>query len=81
MFSKIIRKNTSILICNLIATLITLLEITCNFYVSSCLSSGSSMQTIYIIIYALVFINLSYISYKTNNAFKEFIFTLKNKFK
>ena len=88
MFSKIIRKNISILICNLTVTLITLLEIACNFHGSyacnfhgSYLSSDSLIQIIYIIIYVLIFINLSYISYKTNNAFKEFILTLQNKFK
>ena len=80
MFSKIMRKNISILICNLIATLITLLEIACNFH-GSYLSSDSLIQIMYIIIYVLIFINLSYISYKTNNAFEEFILTLQNKFK
>ncbi len=74
------RKNISILICNLIATLITLSEIACNFH-GSYLSSDSLIQIMYIIIYVLIFINLSYISYKTNNAFKEFILTLQNKFK
>ena len=79
-FSKIMRKNISIVICNLIATLITLSEIACNFH-GSYLSSDSLIQIMYIIIYVLIFINLSYISYKTNNAFKEFILTLQNKFK
>ena len=80
MFSKIIRKNISILICNLIVTLITLLEIACNFH-GSYLSPDSLIQIIYIIIYVLIFINLSYISYKTNNEFKVFILKIKNKFK
>lgn len=80
MFSKIMRKNISILICNLIATLITLLEIACNFH-GSYLSSDSLIQIMYIIIYVLIFINLSYISYKTNNEFKVFILKIKNKFK
>jgi len=88
MFSKIMRKNISILICNLIATLITLLEIACNFHGSyacnfhgSYLSSDSLIQIMHIIIYVLIFINLSYISYKTNNEFKVFILKIKNKFK
>jgi len=82
------RKNISILICNLIATLITLLEIACNFHGSyacnfhgSYLSSDSLIQIMHIIIYVLIFINLSYISYKTNNEFKVFILKIKNKFK
>ena len=88
MFSKIMRKNISILICNLIATLITLSEIACNFHGSyacnfngSYLSSDSLIQIMYIIIYVLIFINLSYISYKTNNEFKVLILKIKNKFK